>query len=179
MGKTLVSCVALLLLAGCAGTRTAGSAHPPPPRYSAVLHPLSGSHVTGRATLSLAGDQLTVSIAAAGLQPQWIHEQGLYGFEGGGRAAACPKSLGGTPPNATETAAYGTSVLKLEPFPTVGPSGDLRYSLTFNVDGKRLAPLAGRVIVLRGMNANVGPAGALAYDRMLPVACGKLTGHLQ
>ncbi len=173
MRKTLVPC-ALLLLAGCAGTRTDSSVHPPPPHYSAVLHPLSGSHVTGMATLSLAGDQLTVSIAAGGLQPKWIHEQGLYGFEGGGRAA-CPKLSGGTPPSSSQTAAaYGTSVLKLEPFPTVGPSGDLRYSLTFKVEAKRVQPLARRVIVLQGMNSDVGPAGALAYEKRLPVACGNL-----
>ncbi len=144
-----------------------------------MLHSLSGSRVTGSATLSLAGDQLTVSIAAAGLQPNWIHEQRLYGFEGGGRAAACPPPSDPTPPNASQTAAaYGTSVLKLEPFPTVGPGGDLRYSLTFKVEAKRVQPLARRVIVLQGMNADVGPAGALAYARRLPVACGKLTGPL-
>lgn len=62
--------------------------------YQAVLSPLNsdvnGGDVTGLATFTISGDDLTISISVDGVAPGISHLQHFHGFADSDQAATCP-----------------------------------------------------------------------------------------
>lgn len=162
---------ALVLLFG--STMTA-FAHRGENEYKANLQPLNRSGVTGKAELTLVGDQLTVEIEAMGLEPNMTHAQHIHGFADN-RNASCPNPTADTNGNhivefAEGLPYYGPVILPLTPFSTT-PAGKLEYKATFTVDPSQFNPLENRTIVLHGMTVDG------TYVPSLPVACAQIRVH--
>lgn len=147
-------------------------AHQGVKHYQASLAPLNNSGVTGTATLTLDGDQLTVAIQASGLEANALHPQHIHGFMENKRNSTCPTQaddmngdgivdLGEGLPD------YGPVLLPLTPFPTA-PDGTIAFEQTYTVDPKELGPLQNRAIVLHGLTVDG------EYIATLPVACGQI-----
>ncbi len=134
---------------------------------------LNGSGVSGTATLTLMGDELTVHIQASGLEPGMVHPQHIHGFMENNKNSVCPPMSADTDGDGLIELGeglpfYGPVILPLEPFPTA-PDGTIDYTRTFNVaDYMHLLPLQNNVIVLHGMTVDG------EYIATLPVACGMI-----
>jgi hypothetical protein len=82
---------AAVALAGLAG---AGAALGDGATYTATLTPLNaatvGSEATANATLTIAGDTLTITVDATGTPPDMMHLQHFHGFAEGDKSAHRP-----------------------------------------------------------------------------------------
>lgn len=179
-GRTLALVALLVTVAPACGEAEAESGREEAQRFTVDLRPLNGSEASGRATLSMAGEHLTVDIAATDLERNRIHEQHIHGLVVADEDASCATSAedddGDRFVGLREgMSAWGRSLRALEPFPTVGGSGRLDYELTLTVDPQELQPLENRVLLLRGRSADVNEEGGGAeYLPDLPVACGEI-----
>lgn len=141
--------------------------------YMVEIKSLNNSGVSGMASLTLMGDELTVHIQASGLEPGMVHPQHIHGFENNNQNAVCPPMSADTDGDGLVELAeglpfYGSVLLSLEPFP-VAPDGTINYTRTFNIGDKvGLLPLQNDVIVLHGMTVDG------EYVATLPVACGAI-----
>lgn len=139
--------------------------------YTAHISSLNDSGVSGMATLTLMGDQLTVHIQASGLEPGMVHPQHIHGFMDNNKNAVCPPMSAdvngdGLVDLGEGLPFYGPVLLNLTPFPTA-PDGTVDYMQTFTVNAD-LLPLQNNVIVLHGMTVDG------EYWPTLPVACGEI-----
>ncbi|MER2997957.1 hypothetical protein [Pontibacter populi] len=139
--------------------------------YTANIMSLNDSGVSGTATLTLEGDQLTVHIMATGLEPGMVHPQHIHGFMDSNQNAVCPPMSADTDGDGLVELGegvpfYGPVLLPLEPFPTA-PDGSINYTQTFTVSAGIL-PLQNNVIVLHGMTVDG------EYWPTLPVACAAI-----
>lgn len=139
--------------------------------YTANIMSLNDSGVSGTATLTLEGNQLTVHIMATGLEPGMVHPQHIHGFMDDNRNAVCPPMSADTDGDGLVELGegvpfYGPVLLDLTPFPTA-PDGSVNYTQTFTVSAGIL-PLQNNVIVLHGMTVDG------EYWPTLPVACGAI-----
>lgn len=86
MLTTLAAAGALALAAGAASAEDG--------TWTAELMPMNadtaGSEAAGTATLTAAGDTLTIRIDATGTTPGIVHLQHFHGFAEGGESSACP-----------------------------------------------------------------------------------------
>ena len=141
--------------------------------YMVEIKSLNNSGVSGMATLTLMGDELTVHIEASGLEPGMVHPQHIHGFMENNKNAVCPPMSADTDGDGLVELPeglpyYGPVLLSLEPFPTA-PDGTINYTRTFNISDKvDLLPLQNNVIVLHGMTVDG------EYVATLPVACGEI-----
>lgn len=159
-------------LAGCGGQSGAE-------RYSVKLEPVNDSGVRGTAELTRAGEHLVVHIRATGMEPRRIHAQHLYAFKGGDSDSRCPTKAAaddddnGLIDSKEGRAAYGPSLLALEPYPTLGADGKLDYELALELDSKQADSLGeslqSGVLMLQG-----APSPGSGYRFELPAACGRL-----
>ncbi|MEZ4568990.1 MAG: CHRD domain-containing protein [Thermomicrobiales bacterium] len=124
--------------------------------YYAELNMFNDSGVSGTASLTLDGDQLTVEIHASGLTPDETHLQHIHGFDDG------------TDSTCADTDAYGPVMYGLEPFPMADSEGNIGYSATLTVDPEMLMDPTHRAIVIHGMMVDG------EYNAGLPVACGEI-----
>lgn len=148
------------------------NAHKLKESYRADLGSLNNSGVTGTATLTVDGDQLTVSIEASGMVPGKLHPQHIHGHTGSPRAGVCPPPSADTNDDGMISVPegapfYGAVLLPLTPFPVADEKGNISYTKTFQYTSD-LGQLQKRVIVLHG-----GDFGG-EYLVTLPVACGKI-----
>lgn len=126
--------------------------------YAAVFDTLNDSGVTGVASITRDGDELTVTINAAGLEPNMPHAQHIHGlFEGDPTSEAREAKDSVTPPDSADTDGdgfvevlegvpfYGPIILPLtsppindnempisQSFPTA-PDGTIRFSQTYDL----------------------------------------------
>lgn len=166
-GFTLASTLAGAMVLATAPAQAA------PILFEANLTPLSGSGVTGLATLSLDGDMLTVSITASGLTPDQTHIQHIHGrFDAAGNpidsftpTLAQDTDGDGFIELAEGLPSYGPIILNLDQpsgsgnFPTA-PGGVINFTNTYNLlnspsfaqgfGRNDLFPLDLREIVLHG-----------------------------
>lgn len=137
--------------------------------YHVDLGTLNNSGVSGTATLTLDGTELTVTIHATGLEADSLHLKHIHGAaEHKGNATCPPPSADGDGDGLVSFAEglpfYGPVMLDLLPFTTT--DGSLDIVQTFAVDAQALGPLQNRTIVLHGLTVNG------VYNLSLPVACG-------
>lgn len=163
-----------LLLAGCGGDSSTGSAAAAPSqRYTATLAALNDSGVTGTADFTLTGSQLVINVKLNGATAKQGHAQHIHGTTG--KQASCPTiaaidktgvvTLNGGGPY------YGPVALGLQPA-TASASGAVSFTntMTLKADEKaKIAPLNQHVYVIHGL-MNKGK-----YDGTLPAACGAIT----
>lgn len=147
------------LVAGC-GDGSSGRT------YVADLDQLNRSGVKGEAKLEAEDGRIEVSIDASGLAKNRIHEQHVHAV-GDGRAH-CPPGGGGLLRGAGAEGVYGSTLLDLEPYPTVADDGRVAYRHTLEAAEPELNRLPGAAIVLFGATRN----GRFLPD--VPVACGIL-----
>lgn len=148
-------------------------------QYTVDLNSLNSSGVSGTATLTVSGDELTVTITASGLTPDMLHPQHIHGFKDNKGNATCPPmSAAGDDGLLTLVDGlpfYGPVLLPLTPFPT-DPDGDgeIFYEESFTLSELEfdLKPLQNRVIVLHGMFVDG------VYVATLPVACGAISAPM-
>ncbi|QYA25632.1 CHRD domain-containing protein [Gramella sp. MT6] len=146
--------------------------------YTAQLGGLNDSGVSGTATVTKNGNQLTVTVLAQGLEPNQAHPQHIHGLSNG-EEATCPPASADADEDGIITIPegapfYGEVLLPLEGFPMADENGNISYEETFTLGENdvlteaELADLDDRVIVLHGLN-NDGE-----YVATIPVACGQL-----
>ncbi len=146
-------------------------------KFTVDLDPLNNSGVSGKATLTLEGNHLTVEIYAKGLEANRIHAQHIHGLEDNSNAT-CPTLTADTNQNGIVEIGeglpyYGPVLLPLEPF-SEAPDGMIKYEQTFILGEDEviayedLKPLPHRVIVLHGLTVGGEYVGSL------PVACGEI-----
>ncbi|PTX42199.1 Cu/Zn superoxide dismutase [Christiangramia gaetbulicola] len=146
--------------------------------YTAQLGDLNDSGVSGTATVTKNGDQLTVTVLAQGLEPNQPHPQHIHGLSDG-EEATCPPASADADEDGIITIPegapfYGEVLLPLDDFPMADADGNISYEKTFTLGMNdvlteaQLADLDDRVIVLHGLN-NDGE-----YVATIPVACGQL-----
>jgi len=172
-GVAVLSAI-LVVAAGCGDEgQLPGDPEGDDRRFAVDLRPLNDSGVQGEGTLALDGEDLTVRIDASGLEPDRVHGQAVHGRTRSDADASCPEGGGEGRLTAEEAENdVGPSLLEIEPYPTVGESGEIHFDLVLTVDPDELSPLGGRVLVLSG--AAVGGEGQERYEPDLPVACGRL-----
>jgi Cu/Zn superoxide dismutase len=152
--------------------------------YEVNFGSLNGSGVMGTGQLSLAGDQLTVTIEATGLEADQMHMMHIHG-NGDGSDATCP------PPSADEDGDGIISLEEGEPFygpvqlglgePMVGADGVLSFEETFPLTADQLTALGdltNDVIVIHGLTTPFdqdGDTNTDEYEPLLPVACGEVS----
>lgn len=187
----LLLMVSITVLSGCDNS---GSNGPEPTTYTADLGALNNSGVTGRATIAVEGDELTVSVDAEGTVAEQVHAQHIHG-ETDGMTSACPTmdadSDGNGRISVSEGApAYGGILVPLdgslnnaeglgdlETFPVADANGAYNYggSITtadLAVNGDRSfddLSLASHAVVVHGEIVDG------AFKAKLPVACGTLS----
>lgn len=164
------------LLSGCGQGADAQRAE----RYFAALDQVNDSGIRGTARFTLSGARMEVTIRATGLEPDRTHPQALFRAPGEGRDARCPTAATDTDGDGFVSVAEwrrvsGPSAVRLQPYPTVGPSGKLEYRVTAPLDPGSARSLEGRVLVLAGKDVGRGQdAPSDGYEPDVPVACGKL-----
>ncbi|MDT0635929.1 MAG: CHRD domain-containing protein [Salinisphaeraceae bacterium] len=168
-----------------AAASAAGAQGAAPDTFEARLNSLNNSGVTGSAFVALdsSNDELTVIIAAEGLEANQTHPQHIHGNDNASENATCPtlaqdSNSGDENDNQISVAegreTYGPIILALEPFPTADNNGNVTYRQTFQLgEGDtpsvaQLQPLENRHIVLHGLT--VGGQ----YIATRPVTCGQL-----
>ncbi len=164
--------------------------------YSVDISSMNNSGVSGKASLLLLDNKLTVKIDASGLVPNMPHPQHIHGFENNDVNAVCPPSPGEAGFAAGDTDGdgvidfiegrpfYGPVLLNIfvpvGEFPVANANGEIHFERTFELgevefeeEGELisltdLSPLENRTIVLHGMNFGG------EYVPTLPVACGQI-----
>ena len=157
--------------------------------FTANLNPLNNSGVTGKATITVENNTLTVNIWAEGLEPNMVHPQHIHGFKANNRNSTCPapsddKNGDGLVDLVEGLPSYGPVLLELylpvDEFPKADADGKIHYERTFSLgevefeeEGQvisyaDLKPLQNRAIVLHGMTVDG------EYIATLPVACGMI-----
>ena len=125
--------------------------------------------------MELEEDALRVRITARGLGEDQIVAQYVKGVAGT-TPARCPD---GDVSARQGRAAYGGTLLALQPFPTIKRGqNQLRYDLTLSLserERRRVEPLEGRALVLSGKTAE--REGDVSAGRLgnLPLACGRIS----
>ena len=171
------------------GANKADMGSPVERTYMVDLEALNNSGVTGTATVTVEGNQLTVTVQAEGLEPLMPHPQHIHGFVDMNKNSTCPTMAADTNGDGLVglvegLPSYGPVLLELyEPidvFPVASADGTLTFERTFTlgeqefeeegqlISYKDLKPLQNRAIVLHGMTVNG------EYNPVLPVACGQL-----
>lgn len=187
----------LLLLAGpllLAGCDNSGSNGPETMTYTADLGALNDSGVSGTATVTVEGDQMTVAVDAEGTVAEQVHPQHIHGSTDG-TTSSCPTmdadSDGNGRISVSEGApAYGGILVPLdgsldtaeglgevETFPTADSEGAYAYDrsiatadLAVNEDRSfGDLSLENHAIVVHGRTVDG------EYSATLPVACGLLS----
>lgn len=130
------------LLAACGDDSSSSS-------YSAELRPLNSSGVEGKARFEVKDGRIEVTIDASGLAGNRIHEQQLV--TGGDDGEPCG----------------GSTMLDLDPYPTVGDDGKLSYEHAVEVDPDKVK-LSDASLAIYGKEVRG------RYRPEVPVACGKL-----
>lgn len=157
--------------------------------YTATLSPLNDSGVTGEATITVEGNELTVEIRAENLEANRVHPQHIHGFMDTKKNSTCPDPSADTNGDGIVDLveglpSYGGVLLELylpiDEFPVADADGMLHYTRTFTLgevefeeEGQvisyhDLKPLQNRTIVLHGMTVDG------EYIATLPVACGQI-----
>jgi len=136
--------------------------------FTATLRELNDSGVTGTATITQQGDQITVAIQATGLEANQVHVQHIHSLEGAGDST-CPDASSDADGDGIITLEesapdYGPVQLALEPFPNA-PDGTISFSGTFDAPDDDMATNA---VVIHGMSVDG------TYEGTLPVACGTI-----
>ena len=190
--------VPLFLLLGGAGVLTgcdnSGSNGPETMTYTADLRALNGSGVTGQATVTVEGNQMSVTVDAEGTVAEQVHPQHIHGSTDG-TVSACPTMDADSDDNGrisvSEGApAYGGILVPLDgsldtaeglgdvdTFPVAEGGGAYTYdrtiaTATLAVNGDRSFAdlrLENHAIVLHGAMVDG------EYSATLPVACGPLS----
>lgn len=133
--------------------------------YRVMLMPLNNSGVSGTATVTVNGRDITVEVMADGLEPNKKHEQHIHGFRDGSPSMLPPKNASVDDTQAEKS--VGPPLLALEPTPMSDSNGRIRFRQTFT-DVQMIFPLDIRAIELHGMTQGG------EYDFELPVAAGLL-----
>jgi Cu/Zn superoxide dismutase len=187
----------LLLLTGAGavtGCDNSGSNGPETMTYTADLGALNSSGVTGQATITVEGDQLTVSVEAEGTVAEQVHAQHIHGATDGA-ASSCPTMSADSDGNGRISVgegapAYGGILVPLDgsldaaeglgdldTFPVADANGAYTYDQSVATD--ELALNEDRSFEdLRLANHAVVVHGAVVdgeYAATLPVACGTLS----
>ncbi len=171
--------LSILLMAGITSCNKSDDGESALTTYTATLGQLNNSGASGRATLLVNGNKLTVEVNASGLVADQPHPQHIHGLDDGTNNGTCPPPSADTDNDGIITIPegalfYGAVLLPLEDFPMADASGEISYSKTFTLGGNgvplasALASLENRVIVLHGLN-NDG-----SYVATIPVACGEI-----
>ncbi len=142
-------------------------------RYTATLAAANGSGVSGTATLTVSGNQLTVALEARGLEANQLHQQHIHGFANNQANSTCPPPAADTNRDGLISLEEGTpfigpALLPLEPYPTAGAQGTISFTRTYTVDAGQLLPLENRALELHGMTVRG------QYLATLPIACGEI-----
>ena len=175
------------LLVGC----DQGSPNAPEPEtYTASLSALNSSGVSGQATVTVDGNQLSVNVDAQGTEAEMVHAQHIHGFAS--EASSCPTLAADTSGNGLISVgegapSYGGILVPLdgsldtaeglgdlETFPT--GNGSYSYDMSIatgnlGVNGDRSfsdRTLENHAIVVHGQTVDG------TYEATLPVACGTL-----
>ncbi len=170
MKKLMFVLFSALLALGVASPAMAQQG-PPSQTYFVDLDPLNDSGVTGVVILTVDGDQLTVAVIAAGLEPGRPHPQHIHGFANN-QNATCPGANADADRNGLISLmegqpAYGPVQLPFEPFPTADANGIVFFVERYRVSDA-ITPLQNMAVVLHGMTVNG------TYEATLPVACGQV-----
>ena len=165
----------LLIIPLAVGLYTPTFAQQPdgPRRYTAALTAANGSGVSGTATLTLSGNQLTVAVEARGLEANRTHQQHIHGFANNQANSACPPPAADTNRDgliSLEEAAplIGPVLLPLEPYPTADARGNISFRQTYTINVGQFLPLENRAIELHGMTVRG------QYLATLRIACGQI-----
>ena len=154
--------------------------------YTAPLSALNSSGVSGQATVTVQGNQLTVAVDAQGAEAERVHAQHIHGFES--ESSGCPTAAADTSSVSEGAPSYGGILVPLdgslddaeglgdlETFPTGNGSyayersimtGELDVNDDRSFDDLRLDDHA---IVVHGRTVDG------EYKATLPVACGTLS----
>jgi Ca2+-binding RTX toxin-like protein len=162
------------------------------PTWVANLTPMNNSGVSGTATMSLSGGQLTVNLDLTGLTANQPHQAHIHGSSAGGQAVQSIVA----PPTTADANNDGT-VSQAEAQATAGPpildltgatgdqgttsNGHLQLTQSFDLNGATsptaagttptdLFPLAMRSIEVHGGNT----PGTTTFDATLPVAAAQI-----
>jgi len=184
--------IALLATAGLlTGCDQSGMDGPEPTTYTAPLTALNNSGVSGQATVTVEGNQLTVNVDAQGTEEP-VHAQHIHGFES--NASACPTAAADTSGDGRISVgegapSYGGILVPLdgsldnaeglgdlETFPTGGSDGAYSYEQTIATANLAVNDdmsfedlrLGNHAIVVHGRTVEG------EYAPKLPVACGAL-----
>jgi Cu/Zn superoxide dismutase len=163
---------------------------PEPETYTASLSALNSSGVSGQATVTVDGNQLSVNVDAQGTEAEMVHAQHIHGFASD--ASSCPTLAADTSGNGLISVgegapSYGGILVPLdgsldtaeglgdlETFPT--GNGSYSYDMSIatgnlGVNGDRSfsdLTLENHAIVVHGQTVDG------TYEATLPVACGTL-----
>lgn len=148
--------------------------------YTATLGDLNSSGVSAVVMVSENPDgTLTVSVEAAGLEPNMPHAQHIHGFDSNTRPSTCPDETADTDGDGLVELAegapfYGGVLLTLSMENGMAPmsdaDGNLSYMRTFSAEeASGLKVLQNREIVMHGATVEA------EYWALLPVACGSLS----
>jgi len=155
--------------------------------YIASLVEQNNSGVSGTATVTLDGDQLSVHVVASGLEPDKMPPQHIHGFVDNSKPFRLPGpefdvNKNGMIDDAEGELAVGPAILPLVPappdpdthpydFPTVGSDGKLDFREVYDLkpdEKDLLEPLNLRGVELHGLTVDGD------YVVELPVAGGRL-----
>ena len=175
------------LLVGC----DQGSSNAPEPvTYTTSLGALNNSGVSGQATVTVDGNQLSVAVDAQGTEAEKVHAQHIHGFASD--ASSCPTAAADTSGDGRISVgegapSYGGILVPLdgsldtaeglgdlETFPTGNGSYSYNMSIAtgaLGVNGDRSfsdLTLENHAIVVHGLTVDS------SYKATLPVACGTL-----
>ena len=176
------------ILTGCDQSSMDG---PESTTFTAPLNALNSSGVSGEATVTVEGDQFTVSVDAQGTEAGNVHAQHIHGFAS--EPSSCPTAAADTSGDGSISVgegapAYGGILVpldgsldeaeglgELETFPTGNGSYSYEQSITTGdlaVNGDRSfndLTLGNHAIVVHGKTVDG------EYKATRPVACGTLS----
>jgi Cu-Zn family superoxide dismutase len=145
--------------------------------YSATLTALNASGAAATATLTLDGEQLTVTVNGTGFETGQQHEMAIYGFTDG-TDAVCPSGAVTDDEGATS---WGDPLLALatgetvDQFPVADENGDFTYQRTFTLTPDQVTQfgdLSTTAIVIHGV------VDGTDYVASTPAACGEVTADM-
>lgn len=140
--------------------------------YMVELMELNGSGVHGMAHIELMGNEIEVSLEAAGLTPEMEHMQHIHGFTENNKNAVCPPMSADTNGDGLISLAegvpfYGPVLVALNPYPMADATGMVDFMDQYTI-ARAARSLQNNVIVLHGMYVDG------VYDPTIPVACGQI-----
>lgn len=147
--------------------------------YSVSLSEVNNSGVSGSALISVDGNQIIISIKAAGLEGNKIHQQHIHGMNNSVENSICPISSAdanndGFIDLSEGSVFFGGALITLEEFPEASANGLISYKDTLFMgqngipEFEDLKPLDHRVLILKGMTVDQ------TYNETIPVACGQI-----